>query len=88
VQRVDGFYLYWLGGQIHPLSEFTAYSFPGGHSTTIGEARLMLYLAEAALDPFIHRSVLRLRTSVQPGYVLLDAIRAVKAKVDAAPSET
>jgi hypothetical protein len=85
VQRVDGFYLYQVGGQLHPLGELRAYAFPGGHPTSVGEARVALYLAEAALEPLIYRSVFRLRTSFQSGNILLEAIRVLKAKVDAAP---
>jgi len=44
---------------------------------------MLLYIAEAALEPLITRSVFQLRTSVQPGYTLLNAIRTLKAKVDA-----
>jgi hypothetical protein len=87
VQRIDGYYLYQIGGQLHPLNELKAYAFPGGHATTVADARTVLYLAEASLEPFLNRSVFRLKTSLQPGYVLLDAIRALKAKVDAVPAE-
>ena len=87
MQRVDGNYLYQVGAAIHPLSELRAYAMPGGHATTIGNARYVLYLAEAALEPLINRSVFRLRTSAQPGYALLAAVRALKTKVDAAPED-
>ena len=88
MQRVDGFYLYQVGGQLHPLSELRAYALrEGGHPTTLGEARMVIYLAEAALEPFLSRSVFRLKTSAQPGYALLDAIRALKVRIDATPPE-
>jgi hypothetical protein len=87
VQRVDGYYLYQVGGQIHPLSELRAYAMPGGYPTTIADARTALYLAEAALEPLITRSVFRLRTSFQAGYTLLQAIRALKLQLDAVPPE-
>jgi hypothetical protein len=83
VQRVDGFYLYQVGGQIHPLGEFKAYAMHGGQATTIGDARYILYLAEAVLEPLLSRSIFRLKTSAQPGFVLLDAVRRLKAKLDA-----
>src|SRR5215813_7084164 len=87
VQRVDGFYLYQVGGQLHPLGELKAYGLPGSQPTTLGEARMVIYLAEAALEPFISRSVFQLRTSVQSGYLLLNAIRALRVKLDATPAE-
>ena len=76
------FYLYQVW-QLHALNELRTYAFPGGHPSTVGEARMPLYIAEAALEPLITRSVFQLRTSVQPGYTLRNAIRTLKAKVDA-----
>jgi hypothetical protein len=87
VQRVDGFYLYQVGGQLHPLSELTAYALPYGYATTIAEARMALYVAEAALEPLITRSVFRLKTSAQPGHALLNEIRALKARLATVPDE-
>jgi hypothetical protein len=82
VQRVDGFYLYQVGGQIHPLNDLRAYALPGGHPTNVGEAKTALFVAESALEGLITRSVFRLRTSTQSGHALLNAIRALKAKLD------
>lgn len=87
MQRVDGFYLYQVGGQIHPLSEIQAHAF-SGHATTLGEARLAIYVAEAALETLITRSVFRLKTSYQPGNTLLGAIRQLKTKIEAATDLT
>jgi len=83
VQRVDGFYLYQAGSQLHPLSELRAYAFPGGKETTFGEAEMVAYVAEAALDILITRSIFRLRTSVQSGQSLLAAVRTLKATCSA-----
>jgi hypothetical protein len=85
VQRADGFYLYQVGGQLHPLAELKAYAYPGGNPTTAAEARMMLVIAEAALETLITRSIYRLRTSTQSGYALLGAIRALKAKLEKEP---
>ena len=57
VQRVDGYYLYQVGGQIHPLGELRTYALGGVDATTIADARVKLYMAEAALEPL--RSLLR-----------------------------
>lgn len=82
VLRVDGNYLYQVGSQIHPLSEFKADTGVGGKFTTYNDAFLPLLFAEASLEPLIHRSVFRLRTSVQAGNALSSAIKALKAKID------
>jgi hypothetical protein len=81
VKRVDGFYLYQVGSQIHPLSELRAYAFPGAHATTVGEALGALYIAEAALEGLVHRSIFRLKMSVGSGQTLLNLVRALKAKL-------
>lgn len=82
MQRVDGFYLYHIGGSLHPLSELRAYALPGGQVTTVADARMALYLAEAALETFLNRSIFRVRTALQPGQNLLAVIRSVKAKLE------
>ena len=73
--RVDSYYLYTVGWQIHPLSDFT-------HQTTYAQARFPIYIAEGTLAPLIGNSVYRLRTSVDSGMALLNAIRALKSKID------
>jgi hypothetical protein len=83
MQRVDGYYLYSVGSQIHPLSEIkgkAAWETEPSKATTYAEAFLPIIVAEGALEPLLMRSVFRLRTSVQAGQKLLDAIRAIKAK--------
>jgi hypothetical protein len=82
VLRIDGYYLYQTGSQIHPLSELRAYAMPGSPQTTVGEARSVVYVAEAAVEGLVSRSIFRLRTSVQSGKVLLTAIRALRAKLE------
>lgn len=42
---------------------------------------MSVYVAEAALEALITRSIFRLRTSVQPGFTLLAAIRTLKQKI-------
>jgi hypothetical protein len=85
MQRVDGYYLYQVGSQIHPPFHWTAYALPFQNATTNGEARMHLYIAEAALEPLLTRSVFRLRTSVQSGQALLTTIRAVRDRIDQLP---
>jgi hypothetical protein len=92
MQRVDGYYLYTVGSQIHPLGELKGdISFgtgqPAIRATTISEARMPIIIAEGALDPLLSRSIFRLRTSVQSGKVLLDSIRAIKTSIMAATNE-
>jgi len=82
VQRVDGFYLYQTGSQIHPLSELRAFALPGGNATTVAEAMTTVYVAEASLEALIHRSVFQLKTSVMSGQALLNAVRELKAKLE------
>lgn len=81
VLRVDGNYLYQVGSQIHPLSEFKT---SGGtiKPTTYADAHLPLLFAEAAIEPLLTRSVFRLRTSVLAGNALLGAIRTLRTKID------
>src|SRR5882762_3759723 len=84
MQRVDGFYLYQVGYQIHPLSELRHVDSQIGKATTLEEARFPIYIAEGALETLLARSVFRLRTSNQPGQALLTAIRELKAKLEGA----
>jgi len=88
VQRVDGYYLYQVGSQLHPLTELHAWAVPGRQPTSYGEAGLALYVAEAALEPLLTRSVFRLRTSAQSGQTLLQAIKHLRAVADAEPDKT
>lgn len=83
MQRVDGNYLYQVGYKIHPIASFR-YSAPGVKGTTHGEAYFPLLVAEGALEPFIQRSVFQLRTSQSDGQALLNAIKHVREKIEAA----
>jgi hypothetical protein len=83
MQRVDGYYLYQIGSQIHPLGEFKGDSPGETRPTTYGEAILPLYVAESALEPLITRSVFHLKTSVSHGNALLSAIRYIKDRINA-----
>jgi hypothetical protein len=85
VRRIDGSYLYDIGTQIGPLKELSAYDTPVSRATTIGEARRMAFIAEAALDGLLNRSVFNLWTSRPSGLQLLDTIRQMKANTDSAP---
>jgi len=82
--RVDGSYLYMVGSQIHPLSEFRCDG-PGFRGTTYDDARFPLLIAEGALEPLLTRSVFSLRTSVQAGQSLLKAVCAITTKINALP---
>jgi hypothetical protein len=90
MQRVDGYYLYLVGSQIHPLSELRGdISFTGVSSaTTVGAARRTIIIAEGALEPLLFRSIFRLRTSAQAGQKLLEAIRVIKGKMAVATDES
>jgi hypothetical protein len=88
MQRVDGYYLYQVGSQIHPLAEFTAQALSHRSPTTLEQARFPIYIAEGAIDGLITRSIFRLRTSVQPGQNLLVAVRTLKAKIDDPNTDT
>lgn len=84
MQRVDGFYLYQVGFQIHALAEFRHMDSTLGKAITLDEARFPVYIAESALEALLARSVFRLKTSNQPGQALLAAIRELKVKIEAA----
>jgi hypothetical protein len=88
MQRVDGYYLYQVGAAIHPLAEFHAAWGPLGGPTTLQQIQLPLYIAEASLEPLLSRSVFQLRTSLQSGHILLQAIRSLKAKIEQTEDKT
>lgn len=86
MQRIDGFYLYNVGCQIHPLTELKSkppWDTSDSKGTTYSEAYFPILVAEGALDPLLTRSIFRLRTSVQAGQKLLENIRVIKAKCEA-----
>jgi len=80
--RIDGYYLVQAGARIHPVADFRAQANSLGPATTVEEARYPIYIAEAALDELLHRSVFSLRTSRQSGENLLTVIRNLKAFID------
>ncbi len=73
--RIDGFYLYGVGGALKPLSQIT-------HATAIQDAIFPLFVAEGALAPLLYNSVFHLQTSLARGGELLQAIRAVYGAID------
>lgn len=73
VQRIDGYYLYTVGSQIHPVSELKATT-PTAPGTPYFEAFLPILIAESSLEPLMTRSVFQLRTSYQAGQALLAAL--------------
>jgi hypothetical protein len=75
--RVDGYYLYYLGATLAMLRALKK-------DTKASDAALRLYMAEARLDEFLHRSVFRLKTAYPKGAELLKAIR--KTREDAETS--
>jgi hypothetical protein len=81
--RVDGFYLYQVGYQIHPLSKLRA---PSGSDpgTETDDALGLLAIAEGALDRLLTKSVFRLRTSSQAGGKLLAAVKETRSRAEAA----
>lgn len=86
MQRVDGNYLYSVGCQIHPLSQFKSSS-PGVVGTSFHDAWLPIVIAEGALDPLLSRSVFRLKTSVQAGHLLLTTLKSTRATIEAVSPE-
>jgi len=80
MQRVDGFYLYTVGAQIRPLLGLRT---PGTDvdGTTMFQALFLILIAEGALEPLLHRSVFKLRTSIHTGQQLLDALRRTKSTI-------
>src|SRR5258708_9609645 len=82
MQRIDGFYMYLVGSQLHPLSTLRMGSLSGGKATTHGEAEFSIIVAAGSLDPLLHRSIFKLRTSFAAGQELLGALRRVAAKIN------
>jgi hypothetical protein len=84
--RVDGYYLYKVSTQIHPLHGLQWFD----EASSYGEVKYSLIIAEGALEPLLTRTVFQLRTSVQHGAILLEKIRELLKKIDAAndPSKT
>ena len=81
MQRVNAFYLYQVGNQIHPLSDFKSNPKNG---TLMEDAFLPLLVAEGALEPLLARSVFQLKTSAEAGYALLAAIKKAAETVKGA----
>ena len=79
--RVDGNYLYTVGGQLHPLDTLKYSSDEWGKATTVYQALSILFVAEAALEPLISRTVFQLRMCIQSGNALLQAIRTLRDKL-------
>jgi hypothetical protein len=82
VQRVDGYYAYRVGYQIHNLAVLSGSSGVfGGASTKYREAWQPLFVAEGALTQLLYNSIYNLRTSVHSGEILLSILRNLQAKV-------
>lgn len=71
MQRIDGYYLYSVGAALHPLSTIR-------YDTKFQDAFLPCFVAEGALEPFLFRSVFKLKTSLQKGGELLAAIKTLR----------
>jgi hypothetical protein len=83
VDRVDGFYLYQVGSQIHPLSQII-----GGETGTLyRDAYFPVVIAEGALEPLLSKSVFRLKTSLQTGLRLLSELKGLKGRIEASGSQ-
>lgn len=80
--RADGYYLYRVGTELHPLSEFRWQESFGQTPTTYDQALLPLLVAEAALEPFVNRTIYKFRLSYQAGHKLLSAIRVLREKIE------
>jgi hypothetical protein len=86
MQRVDGFYLYTVGSQIHPLAEITTQGI--APIPTYESLRFTVYVAESALETLLTRSIFRLKISYQSGQTLLAAIRRLKSKIEDTDTDT
>lgn len=82
--RIDAYYIFQMGARIHPIGDLRAVASALGPATTFEDARFPTYIAEAALDELLHRTVFGLRTSLQSGETLLAAIRELKTAIDEA----
>jgi hypothetical protein len=85
--RVDGNYLYTVGGQLHLLDTLKYSSDEWGKATTAYQALAMLFVAEGALEPLITRTVFQLRMCVQSGNALLQEIRNLKETLAQEPNK-
>ena len=81
MQRVNGNYLYEVGSQIHPLSDWK------GGQTTLADAHIPVLVAEGALEPLITRTVFQLKASVQTGAQLLEHLRKIRVLADDADGD-
>ena len=84
--RVDGNYLYTVGYQIHPISDFKAGDATLGIlGTSYASAWLPLVIADGSLEPLLSRSIFKLRTSLQAGHGLLNSIKGLRQIIEAVP---
>ncbi len=72
MQRVDGYYLYEVGSRIHPLADLQ-------FNSTWAQVHGPAFIAQAALEPLITRTVFQLQTSVLSGTALLNVLREIMA---------
>lgn len=84
MQRVDGFYLYLTGTQIHPISGLGPF---GDEAPMIREALYTIIVAIGALEPLVTQSIFKLRTSYAAGMTLLTTLKAVREKLEAEPDK-
>lgn len=73
--RLNGHYLYEVGGQMKFLNDISA-------GVKYDDAFLPLLVAEGALKPFLQQSVFQLRTSQQSGFELLEIIGRLREKAE------
>jgi len=81
MQRVDGYYAYRAGYQIHQLASLNGAGGIFGGTTKYREARQPIFVAEGALMQLLYNSIYNLRTSVQAGENLLTILINLKDKV-------
>jgi hypothetical protein len=75
VLRIDGYYLYSVGSSIHPLAEINK-------NTKFGDILFPLLIADGTLEPFLQRSVFKIKTSLATGINLLTTIRTLKESAE------
>ena len=73
--RIDGSYLYSMGGSLKPLSQIQS-------DSKLSGIQFPLFVAEATLGPFLFNSVIKLKTCLQKGSELLAVIKELSARMD------
>lgn len=89
MQKVDGYYLYQVGGALRKLHELQG-NFSGNDTrgTEYQEAFFALRYARQTLEPFLNHESYRLKTCVQKGQELLRAIDTLGSAINNDPEKS